>query len=97
MHCSQYYDITVPKESAGSGFLQLAEMCHMGKAHALSVKILLAYLKMLCSECFLADSIQYEDFHCTCAPWVKNKFHRFRKRRPLLHHVLILQFYQIPK
>jgi len=34
-------------------------MCYMGKAHALSVKILLVYLKTLCSECFLADSIQY--------------------------------------
>ena len=68
MHCSQYYNPTVPKEGAGSCCLQLAQMCHMGQKHALSVKILLAYLKTLCSECFLADSIQYEDYHCTCVP-----------------------------
>ena len=60
MDCSQYYYPTVPKEGAGSGCLQLAEMCHMGETHALCVEILLAYLKTLCSECFLADSIQFE-------------------------------------
>ena len=57
MHCSQYYNPTVHKEGAGSGCFQLAEMCDMGETRALSVKILLVYLKTLCSECFLADSI----------------------------------------